>query len=409
MDDSSEYIIEESPNKRYGKLNVLLGKGAYKVVFKGLDREEGCEVAWNTSQTSKAEYIEISEEIEILKSVRHPNIIQFHDSWYSNSEFVFITEFMTSGTLREYIKKLKIPNLKIVKRWTRQILKGISYLHSHDPPIIHRDIKVKIGDMGTAKMKLGKKYTLIGTPEFMAPEMYEEKGYSEKVDIYAFGMALIEMAAGEYPYSECKNAAQVFRKVSQGIKPECLSRIQNPELLQLITRCIGLESQRQSAKEIVESSFLSEDPEVLLVSRDGFDQSHLVLQVTFNGTDKLSVRFDFQNDTDTAEEVVNEMINEKVLPHTYKTFITNFRPQDPASSERVIGLQSVGFDSATKIEDFVRQVVTSANRPSEKGDEWLHKLLSQDLLTVADLEQGLTVFATRLLRNALRGLKLIQS
>lgn len=86
--------------------------------------------------------MELSQEIEILKRVRHPNIIQFHDYWYNNTEFVFITELMTSGTLREYIKKLQIPNIRIVKRWARQILKGLSYLHSHDPPIIHRDIKV---------------------------------------------------------------------------------------------------------------------------------------------------------------------------------------------------------------------------------------------------------------------------
>lgn len=126
-----------------------------------------------------------------------------------------------------YIKKLKNPSIKIIKRWARQILKGLIYLHSHSPPIIHRDIKcdnifingshgeVKIGDMGTAKMRFGKKYTVIGTPEFMAPEMYEEKGYSEKVDIYAFGMCLLEMVTSEYPYSECKNAAQIYKKVSQ--------------------------------------------------------------------------------------------------------------------------------------------------------------------------------------------------
>lgn len=74
---------------------------------------------------------------------------------------------------------------------------------------------MKIGDMGTAKMKLGKKYTVIGTPEFMAPEMYEEKGYNEKVDIYAFGMCVLEMVTGEYPYQECSNPAQIYRKVSQ--------------------------------------------------------------------------------------------------------------------------------------------------------------------------------------------------
>jgi serine/threonine protein kinase len=47
--------------------------------------------------------MELSQEIEILKRVRHPNIIQFHDCWFQNSEFVFITELMTSGTLREYV------------------------------------------------------------------------------------------------------------------------------------------------------------------------------------------------------------------------------------------------------------------------------------------------------------------
>ena len=112
------------------------------MVYKGIDREEGYEVAWNTTQTSKQEFMELSNEIEILKRVRHSNIIQFYDYWYNNSEFVFITELMTSGTLREYIRKLQIPNLRIVKRWARQILKGLIYLHSHDPPIIHRDIKV---------------------------------------------------------------------------------------------------------------------------------------------------------------------------------------------------------------------------------------------------------------------------
>ena len=58
--------------------------------------------------------------------------------------------------------------------------------------------------MGSAKMKLGKKYTVIGTPEFLAPEMYEEKGYSEKVDIYAFGMALLEMVYSDPIECSCR-------------------------------------------------------------------------------------------------------------------------------------------------------------------------------------------------------------
>ncbi|ORZ19384.1 kinase-like domain-containing protein [Absidia repens] len=330
----TEKVIEVSPNERYVRLNTLLGKGAYKVVYKAIDREEGYEVAWNSMMGVHSPDNKVMEhEIEILKSVRHPNVIAFHDAWVTKNEFVFVTELMTSGTLREYIRKLNLPNLKIIKRWSRQILKGLVYLHGYTPPIIHRDIKcdnifingahgeVKIGDMGTAEMKMGKKYTIIGTPEFMAPEMYEELGYSEKVDIYAFGMCLLEMVTGEYPYGECRNAAQIYRKVSSGVKPACLDQIQNDEVLNVIENCIGPEDERMSAQEILEHSFLAVEPDVVLLIADP-SHVHLTLQVVFKGMDKLSVKFDFNVETDTAEQVVREMIEEQVLPERYQYHIT---------------------------------------------------------------------------------------
>lgn len=54
--------------------------------------------------------------------------------------------------------------------------------------------------------------SVIGTPEFMAPEMYEEH-YDESVDVYAFGMCMLEMATSEYPYSECTGPAQIYKRV----------------------------------------------------------------------------------------------------------------------------------------------------------------------------------------------------
>lgn len=60
-------------------------------------------------------------------------------------------------------------------------------------------------------------FFFLGTPEFMGPELYEEK-YSEKVDLYAFGMAVLEMTTNEYPYQECANSAQIYRKVSNVLK-----------------------------------------------------------------------------------------------------------------------------------------------------------------------------------------------
>lgn len=114
-----------------------------------------------------------------------------------------------------------------VKNWVCQILHGLAYLHEHDPPVIHRDLKcdnifvngnigqVKIGDFGLAAVLRTAQPTrsIIGTPEFMAPELYEED-YDERVDIYSFGMCVLEMLTVEYPYSECSNPAQIYRKVT---------------------------------------------------------------------------------------------------------------------------------------------------------------------------------------------------
>ncbi|GBM56457.1 Serine/threonine-protein kinase WNK [Araneus ventricosus] len=167
----------------------------------------------------------------MLKGLQNPNIVRFYDYWEMDlppkgKYLVLITELMTSGTLKTYLKRFKKINTKVIKSWCRQILKGLHFLHSRQPPIIHRDLKcdnifitgttgaVKIGDLGLATLK-NRSFakSVIGTPEFMAPEMYEEN-YNESVDVYAFGMCILEMATSEYPYSECTGPAQIYKKVT---------------------------------------------------------------------------------------------------------------------------------------------------------------------------------------------------
>ncbi|NXM93681.1 WNK1 kinase, partial [Sylvia borin] len=222
-----------SPDGRFLKFDIEIGRGSFKTVYKGLDTDTTVEVAWCELQDrklSKSERQRFKEEAGMLKGLQHPNIVRFYDSWESTVKgkkcIVLVTELMTSGTLKTYLKRFKVMKIKVLRSWCRQILKGLQFLHTRTPPIIHRDLKcdnifitgptgsVKIGDLGLATLKRASfAKSVIGTPEFMAPEMYEEK-YDESVDVYAFGMCMLEMATSEYPYSECQNAAQIYRRVT---------------------------------------------------------------------------------------------------------------------------------------------------------------------------------------------------
>ena len=84
--------------------------------------------------------------------------------------------------------------------------------------------EIKIGDLGLSVAGMAQARTLTGTAEFMAPEIYDES-YTNMVDIWSFGMCALEMATGEYPYSECENVGQVYRKVTMGVHPAALGRV----------------------------------------------------------------------------------------------------------------------------------------------------------------------------------------
>ncbi|XP_074973409.1 serine/threonine-protein kinase WNK4 isoform X4 [Phalacrocorax aristotelis] len=330
--------VATSPDGRFLKFDIEIGRGSFKTVYKGLDTETTVEVAWCELQTrklSKTERQRFSEEVEMLKGLQHPNIVRFYDSWKSSVKgqicIVLVTELMTSGTLKTYLKRFKEMKLKVLQRWSRQILKGLHFLHTRSPPIIHRDLKcdnifitgptgsVKIGDLGLATLKRASfAKSVIGTPEFMAPEMYEEK-YDEAVDVYAFGMCMLEMATSEYPYSECQNAAQIYRKVTSGLKPSSFYKVKVPELKEIIEGCIRMDkNERYTIQDLLEHSFFQEDTgvHVELAEEDDGVKSGLKLWLRMDDTKKLhgkykdnnAIEFLFELYKDVAEEVAQEMV-----------------------------------------------------------------------------------------------------
>ncbi|AWP18039.1 putative serine/threonine-protein kinase WNK4 [Scophthalmus maximus] len=337
-DDLDTKAVATSPDGRYLKFNIEIGRGSFKTVYKGLDTETTVEVAWCELQTrklTKAERQRFSEEVEMLKGLQHPNIVRFHDSWKSMVKghkcILLATELMTSGTLKTYLKRFKEMKLKLLQRWSRQILKGLHFLHTRAPPIIHRDLKcdnifitgptgsVKIGDLGLATLKSASfAKSVIGTPEFMAPEMYEEK-YDEAVDVYAFGMCILEMATSEYPYSECQNAAQIYRKVTSGMKPDSFYKVKVPELKEIIEGCIRMnKDERYTIQDLLEHPFFQENNgvHVELAEEDDTVKSGLKLWLRMDDTKKLhgkykdnnAIEFLFELYKDVPEEVAQEMV-----------------------------------------------------------------------------------------------------
>ncbi|KAL2243664.1 UNVERIFIED_CONTAM: putative serine/threonine-protein kinase WNK2 [Sesamum indicum] len=277
--DTEPDFVEVDPSGRYGRYKEVLGKGAFKKVYRAFDEWEGIEVAWNQVKVgdllrNSVDLERLYSEVHLLKTLKHKNIIKFYNSWVDtkNEHINFITEIFTSGNLRQYRKKHKHVDVRALKKWSRQILEGLLYLHSHDPPVIHRDLKcdnifvngnqgeVKIGDLGLAAIleQARAAHSVIGTPEFMAPELYEEE-YNELVDIYAFGMCLLELVTLEYPYVECANAAQIYKKVTAGIKPASLEKVKDPGVRAFIEKCIAKVSDRLSAKELLMDPFLQSD------------------------------------------------------------------------------------------------------------------------------------------------------
>ncbi|KAJ8268454.1 hypothetical protein COCON_G00136260 [Conger conger] len=231
-EDESE-ILEESPCGRWQKRKEQLSQGnvpGIESASLAMDTEEGVEVVWNEIQFSdkkvfKALEDKIKEMFENLMQVEHPNIVKFHKYWLDTREtrarVIFITEYMSSGSLKQFLKKTKknhkSMNVKAWKRWCTQILSALSYLHSCDPPIIHGNLTcdnifiqhnglIKIGSVwhrlfvnvfpeavhGKVRHHRDEQRNL----HFFAPEYgLAEDDYS--IDIFSFGICALEMAVLE--------------------------------------------------------------------------------------------------------------------------------------------------------------------------------------------------------------------
>jgi len=170
-------------------------------------------------------------EISIMKTSRHPAIVDYIESYVVGDQLWVVMEFMGGGCLTEVLEQFEFVQMTEpqIAHVCTESLKALQYIHSLHR--IHRDIKsdnillgedgsVKIADFGYAAQltqKQQKRNTVVGTPYWMAPELIRGYDYGVKVDIWSTGIMLMEMAEGEPPYMDFPPLRALFLITTKGI------------------------------------------------------------------------------------------------------------------------------------------------------------------------------------------------
>ncbi|XP_052799518.1 uncharacterized protein LOC128231131 isoform X2 [Mya arenaria] len=273
---SHSSFMEETIQWKKGN---VLGKGAFGTVWCGLTSEGQLiavkQIELNTASQQKAmkEYEKVQEEVELLKTLEHKNIVGYLGTSLEDSIVSIFMQFVPGGSIASILARFGALDEAVFRKYTRQILEGVEYLHQND--VIHRDIKggnvmlmpngvIKLIDFGCAKrlcinLSMGQSQILKsmkGTPYWMAPEVVNETGHGKKSDIWSVGCTVFEMATRKPPWADMNPMAAIFAIGSNKPVPELPDRF-TEEARNFVTLCLTKDqSKRLSASELLSGTFL---------------------------------------------------------------------------------------------------------------------------------------------------------
>ncbi|XP_031236910.1 mitogen-activated protein kinase kinase kinase 19 isoform X2 [Mastomys coucha] len=259
----------------------ILGRGTYGTVYCGLTSLGQLiavkQVALDTSDklATEKEYRKLQEEVDLLKALKHVNIVAYLGTCLEENTLSIFMEFVPGGSISSIINRFgPLPEMVFCK-YTRQILQGVAYLHENC--VVHRDIKgnnvmlmptgiIKLIDFGCAKRLAWAGFngthsdmlkSMRGTPYWMAPEVINESGYGRKSDIWSIGCTVFEMATGKPPLASMdRMAAMFYIGAHRGLMPPLPDRFSEPAA-DFVRLCLTRDQhERPSALQLLTHSFL---------------------------------------------------------------------------------------------------------------------------------------------------------
>ncbi|GAX79942.1 hypothetical protein CEUSTIGMA_g7382.t1 [Chlamydomonas eustigma] len=258
-----------------------IGKGSYGKVYTARNYEDHQLYVLKRIpfDGAKDEADAALREANVLSLLRHPHIVPYKEFFNHEGDLCLIMAHCEGGDLFQHIKRKRKEGQSIeeeqVWKWLVQLLLSLSYCHSKK--ILHRDVKTQnifmtadgklmLGDFGLAKqlqrtMEMAR--TPIGTPYYMAPEIYEEEPYSYKSDVWALGCVMYEVLAGR-PAFAADNLSKVVIKVLKGMY-DPLPSVYSEDLRKLVDSMLTINvKKRPSANDILQHPFVVEKVESYL-------------------------------------------------------------------------------------------------------------------------------------------------
>eukprot|EP00727_Mastigamoeba_balamuthi_P010624 m51a1_g6184 putative protein tyrosine kinase (1121) ;mRNA; f:40599-46272 len=265
--DGYERIREGNFEIDYSEVKVgpRIGKGTFGEVFRGTWR--GAVIAIKkmpANDMSDVMLHEFNKEITLMRSMRHPNVLQFLGSCLEPPNICILFEYMGRGSLYSILHNpAEHFDWPLLLGALCDTSRGVLYLHSSKPPIIHRDLKshnllvdenwkVKVSDFGlsTIMEQASQTMTACGTPCWTAPEVLKHLHYSQKADVYSFSIVMWECLTRRDPYAGMPPFKVIFAVGNEGLRP-ALPSYTPPEFASLVRDCWDESPLRRPSFEVI--------------------------------------------------------------------------------------------------------------------------------------------------------------